>query len=40
MAFIDQHEIVALEGIDGDGLIAHLIFQLVNIEDFDPLSGE
>ena len=37
VAFVDQHEIVALEGIDGDGLVAHLVLELVDVEDLDPL---
>ena len=35
MALIHQHEVVALEGIDGDGLVAHLVLELVNVEDLD-----
>ena len=40
MAFIDQHQIITLEGIDGDGLIAHLISKLVNVQDFDRVTSE
>ena len=40
VAFIDQHEIVPLEGIDGDGLVAHLVLELVDVEDLDRLPGE
>ena len=35
VAFVHQHEVVALEGIHGDGLVAHLIAQLVDVDDFD-----
>ena len=40
MPLIDQHEIISLEGVDGDGLVAHLVIELVDIEDFNPLAGE
>ena len=40
VAFVDQHQIVALEGIDGDGLVAHLVLELVDVEDLDRLPGE
>ena len=33
MAFVHQHQVVALEGVDGDGLVAHLVLELVDIED-------
>ena len=30
----------ALKRIDRDRLVAHLVLKLVNVEDFDPLTGE
>ncbi|MBT9136909.1 MAG: hypothetical protein DDT34_01995 [Firmicutes bacterium] len=40
MAFIHQHQIAFLEGFDGDGLLAHLVGKLVDVDDFYGLAGE
>ncbi len=37
---VHQHQIVALEGVDGDGLVAHLVLELMDVEDLDRLPGE
>src|ERR1039458_5763861 len=38
MAFIDQHQIIALERIHGYSLVAHLIFDFMDIEYLDRLA--
>ena len=38
--FVHQHQVVALEGVDGDGLVAHLVAELGDLEDLDRLPGE
>ena len=35
VAFVYQHEVVALESLDGDRLVAHLVAELVDVDDFD-----
>lgn len=40
MPLIDQHQVVAFESLDGDGLLAHLILELVDIKDFDRATSE
>ena len=40
MPFIHQHQVVALEGVDGDGPVAHLVTQAGYFEDLHGLSAE
>jgi len=40
VALVDQNEIIAFESFDRDGLVTHLILELVDVEDFDFLPGE
>jgi hypothetical protein len=40
VALVHQHQVVALEGVDGDGLVAHLVAQPGDFEDLDRLPGE
>ncbi|MDT8441044.1 MAG: hypothetical protein RQ723_05255 [Desulfuromonadales bacterium] len=40
MALIDKYQVVPLKGIDGDRFLAHLIFELVNVDDLDLLAGK
>jgi hypothetical protein len=39
-ALVHQHQVVAFEGVDGDGLVAHLVAQPGDFEDLDRLPGE
>ena len=39
MAFIHQDKIVPLKCIDGDGLVAHLILQFVDVENLNCLPA-
>jgi hypothetical protein len=38
--FVHQHEVVPLEGVDGDGLLAHLVAQARHLEDLHRLPTE
>jgi hypothetical protein len=40
VALVHQYQIVALEGVDGDGPVAHLVAQPGHFEDLDRLAGE
>jgi hypothetical protein len=40
VALVHQYQVVALEGVDGDGLVAHLVAQPGHFEDLDRLAGE
>ena len=40
MSFVHKDEVVALEGVYGDGLLAHLLLELGDLQDLDGLSGE
>src|SRR5690606_11539903 len=38
VAFVDEDEVVPLEGIDGDRLVAHLVLELRDLDDLDRLA--
>jgi hypothetical protein len=40
MTLIDQHQIIAFKGIDGNCFIAHLILELGNLDDFDIMTSK
>jgi len=40
VAFVDEHQVVALEGVHGDRLLLALLGQLVDVDDLDGASGE
>ena len=40
VAFVHQHEIVLLEGVHRDGLVAHLFAELVDVDDLYGLIAE
>jgi hypothetical protein len=40
VALVHQHQVVALEGVHGDGLVAHLVAQPGHFEDLHRLAGE
>ncbi len=40
MALVHQHQVVALEGVDGDRLVAHVLAQPGDFEDLDRAPGE
>ena len=40
MPFIDQHEVVPLEGVDGDRLLPHLLLELGDFDDLDRPARE
>ena len=40
MALVDEHEVVPLESLHGDGSIPHLVPELRDLQDLDRLPGE
>jgi hypothetical protein len=38
--FVDEHEVVALKSLDGHCPVAHLIAQLVDVDDLDGRASE
>ena len=40
MPFVDQDQVRSLEGGDRDGLVAHVVGQLVDVKNLDPSSLE
>ncbi len=40
VSFVDQDQVVVLEGVDGDGLVAHVLTQLMDVDDLDGLPRE
>ena len=40
MPFIHQHQVVSLEGVDGDGPVTHLVAQPGHFDDLDRLPAE
>ena len=40
MSFIHEHQVIPLEGVDGDGPVAHLVAQPGHFEDLHGLPAE
>ena len=40
VSLVDEHEVVAFEGVDGDRLLALLLTQLVDVDDLDRMTRE
>ena len=40
MPFIDEDEVIPFEGVDGDRLVPHLVLELVNVQNLDPLTSK
>ena len=40
MPFVHQHKVIPLERFDGDGLVTHLVLELVNVENLDGVPGK